>query len=394
MLFQLVDDKKFVGVYADGAIHRASLPEGLSKTWRHCSYLGDADITYASLYCGGKSLGDVCPKELLPRWEHVSEEIKAHFHACRQAKIDLHARAFLDLVPEKLLTEFFEIKNRITEHVLATYPKPANYDFLLDLEKLLHDIRHREINLNLDALKPHLTTVQARASYRRLQGVGRVIDYDAHRTKTGRLTTKRGSFPILTLNKQFRCAIEPVNDYFLELDFNAAELRTLLALSDKQQPDGDIHEWNTKNVYQGQLTREESKKRVFAWLYNPGSKDQLSSKAYSRDEVLKKYYNGSQVTTFFDRVIPADDHHALNYIVQSTTSDLLLRRAIKIDKMLKERKSYIAFTLHDSLVIDFAEEDRGLLKQIVDTFKDTDLGSFVANISVGKSFGDLRRLKI
>ena len=110
--------------------------------------------------------------------------------------------------------------------------------------------------------------------------------------------------------------------------------------------------------------------------------------------MLKKYYNGSQVTTFFDRVIPADDHHALNYIVQSTTSDLLLRRAIKIDKMLKERKSYIAFTLHDSLVIDFAEEDRELLKQIVDTFKDTDLGSFVANISVGKNFGDLRRLKI
>lgn len=394
MLFQLVDDKKFVGVYTDGAIHRTSLPEGLSKTWRHCPYLGDADIIYASLYCGGKSLGDVCPKELLPRWEHVSEGIRAHFDACRQAKVNLQSRALLDLIPEKLLTEFFEIKNRITEHVLATYPKPANYDFLLDLEKLLHGIRHREINLNLGALKPHLTTVQARTSYRRLQRTSRIVDYDAHRTKTGRLTTKRGSFPILTLNKQFRCAIEPVNDYFLELDFNAAELRTLLALSGKEQPDEDIHEWNAKSIYQGHLTREESKKRIFAWLYNPGSKDRLSSKAYSRDEVVKKYFNGSQVNTSFGRIIPADDHHALNYIIQSTTSDLLLRRAIKIDKMLKERKSYIAFTLHDSLVIDFAEEDRELLRQIVDTFKDTDLGRFVANVSVGKNFGDLKRLKI
>jgi hypothetical protein len=351
------------------------------------------DIAYAFLYCDGKPLKDVCPEELLPRLEHVGESLKAHFSGCREAKINLQSHTFFDLIPEKTLIEFFEIKNRITEHVLATYPKPTNYSFLLELERLLYDIRAREISLNFDALKPHLTSVQARSTYRRLQSASRIIDYDAYKTKTGRLTTKRGSFPILTLNKQFRCAIEPTNDYFLELDFNAAELRTLLALSNKEQPDEDIHEWNAKNVYQGLLTREESKKRIFAWLYNPESRDQLSSKAYSRDEVVQKYYNGSQVTTFFNRTIPADDHHALNYIVQSTTSDLLLRRAIKIDKILKERRSHIAFTLHDSLVIDFAEEDKNLFKRIVDEFGDTDLGKFVANISVGKNFGEMRELK-
>ena len=258
----------------------------------------------------------------------------------------------------------------------------------------MQGIRNREINLNLDALKPHLISVHARTAYKKLKTVRRVVDYDAFKTKTGRLTTKRGSFPILTLNRQLRCAIEPNNDYFLELDFNAAELRTLLALSGKEQPAGDLHDWNAQHVYRGSVTREEAKKRIFAWLYNPESKDALSSCAYDREGVVKSHHDGNQVNTLFGRTIPSDDYHALNYIVQSTASDLLLKRAVEIDKRLREKRSYIAFTLHDSLVIDFAEEDKSLFKQIVETFKETDLGKFVVNISVGKNFGSMEKLKV
>ena len=54
----------------------------------------------------------------------------------------------------------------------------------------------------------------------------------------------------------------PQNDWFLELDYNAAEVRTLLALSGKDQPEEDIHEWNIKNIYDGDLTREEAKRKI------------------------------------------------------------------------------------------------------------------------------------
>ena len=80
--------------------------------------------------------------------------------------------------------------------------------------------------------------------------------------------------------------------------------------------------------------------------------------------------------------------------MQSTTSDLLLKRAIDIFKLLKEKKSYVAFTLHDSLVIDMSLEDKHMLNDLVSTFENTDLGKYKVNVSAGKNFGDMRGLSL
>jgi len=188
--------------------------------------------------------------------------------------------------------------------------------------------------------------------------------------------------------------IRPNNDWLVELDFNAAELRTLLGLCEKQQPKQDIHDWNVKHIYKSQTTREAAKQRVFSWLYSPKAKDNKLNAVYDREFVFKKYYDGTQVQTFFDRVIPADNHHALNYIVQSTTSDLFLRRALEVDQYLEDKKSNVSFTIHDSLVIDLVDEEKHLLPEIKDIFANTELGSFKVNVSAGKDFGNMKELKI
>ena len=66
--------------------------------------------------------------------------------------------------------------------------------------------------------------------------------------------------------------------------------------------------------------------------------------------------------------------------------------AIKIDKLLEETKSEIAFCVHDSLILDMSREDKGLLEEIINTFRETDLGEFRVNASVGKSFGNMRKI--
>ena len=177
----------------------------------------------------------------------------------------------------------------------------------------------------------------------------------------------------------------------MELDFNAAELRTLLALSGKEQPQLDMHEWH-RSQFQNKGTRDEIKKRVFAWLYNPTARDAALERLYNRDWVKSNHWNGTTVRTPFSRKIEADDHHALNYIVQSTSSDVCIEQAVKVNNFLKNMKSNIVFFMHDSIVIDYDATERHHLLEILYIFKKTRLGEYVVNLSVGKSFGEMRKM--
>ena len=366
----------------------------MSHTWYYHPILKDKKIEYANLFCVGKNLDEVCPPYLQHEWKNKNNKLKAFYRACSEAKINFNEHSFYHFVPKKVLMDYLEIKNQITQHVFDTYEKPQNYDFLLELTKVVEDIKKQELNIDFSVLKGRLAEFKVRQFYKKISKVSPFISYDIFGTKTGRLTTNKGSFPILTMDKNYRSILKPQNDFFLELDFNAAELRTLLALSNKEQPKEDIHEWNAKNVYRGLQSREEAKKRIFAWLYNPASKDYLSSRAYDRVAVAKKYYNGEQVLTPFNRTIPADDHHALNYIIQSTTSDLFLDRMIAVHKFLSDKKSFISFSIHDSLVVDFAESERDLIFEVAQIFSRTKFSDFLTNTRVGKNYGEMEICKL
>ena len=395
MLFQTLDDKKeCLGVYINGEINYDGVPDNLTATWSFADYLAGRDVQYASLYCAPNDIDTACPDSLKDQWEDVSEKMRAFLRSFVEAKVDLNENCFFELVPERFLLEYCELKNKITKHVLEVHEKPQNYDFLLGLVQLSEKIKYQKLNLDLSGINGGLSSFKTRQWKKKLASIKPYVVYNIFGTKTGRLTTKKDSFPILTLPKEHRKAIKPSNDWLVELDFNAAELRTLLALSGKEQPTEDIHEWNAKNVYKGSVTRTEAKQRIFAWLYNPESKDYLSNRAYDRNIVLQKYWDGEQVQTRYNRIIPADKHHALNYIIQSTTSDLFLRRAVAVNKLLKDKKSKIIFCIHDSLVIDFSNEDREFLLDVIKEFSETELGVFKANIQAGKNFGEMKEMTL
>ena len=156
----------------------------------------------------------------------------------------------------------------------------------------------------------------------------------------------------------------------------------------------DLHEWNVKNIYRGMGTREEAKKRVFAWLYNPNSEDKLTNRYYDRGKVKDRFFSNGKVKTSFNREIESDDYHAFNYIIQSTTSDLFMKQMIKVYDCLKDKQSFIAFSLHDSLVLDFSKEDLKNVPELVTMFSNTDLGQYLTNVSIGKNFGEMKKWKL
>ena len=341
------------------------------------------------LYCQGKAPTEFCSEELKNEWQSLSNRVSAHQRAFVEAKLAPIEFSIQEILPEKLHTEYQGTKERIQEQVLQNCEKPKNYDFLCDLDNLISDIKQQSLQIDTTQIKP---TPSNREFLQKIRKTSPNISYNIFGTKTGRLTTKPGSFPILTLNKDYRSIIRPQKDCFLEMDFNAFELRVLLALMGQEQPSMDLHEWNIKNIYRGIGTREKAKKRVFAWLYNPNSEDKLTNRYYDRGKVKDSFFSDGEVKTVFDRRIESDDYHAFNYIVQSTASDLFLQQAIKLHKFLE--KSSIVFLIHDSLVIDFDKSELSQINEIRQNFSQTIFGDFPIAMKIGKNYGEMKEWKL
>ena len=97
--------------------------------------------------------------------------------------------------------------------------------------------------------------------------------------------------------------------------------------------------------------------------------------------------------TPFGNKIECDEHHALSYIIQSTLGEIVLKKLIEVEHFLRQYKSNIYFTVHDSIVLDFAEEDKSILYEISKIFSDTPLGHFPVSISAGTNYGNMKAVK-
>jgi hypothetical protein len=394
MIFQVLDNKiECVGYYSDGKIYKEDVGHGFTQTWDSSPNFMSSAVDYAKIYAGVDSIDDVpLPDHLHHRWQHSTKRMKSFIKSLGKAKVSLDDHCFYDLVPDKFLTDFYEDKTEITKFVFENFSKPANYSFLKEVNLLLTKISGQKLIIDRSKLNQRFMKKTDFVAVQKFLNSSDKISYNIFKSKTGRLSTQKNSFPILAFDKRFRQILKPHNHWFLELDFNANELRVLQALNGVEQPKEDIHEWNIKNVFRGLGTRAEAKKRAFAWLYNPNSEDHLMSRFYNKDKILSTYYKDGIITTPFDRKIPSDDFHALNYLIQSTASDVCLTQAIKLDKLLNNRKSYITAVIHDSVLIDYNEEDRDLLKDLVETYGNTSLGEFKVNIAAGVNYGEMKEL--
>ena len=364
------------------------MPEDLRRTWAFTGSMKDKELQFAQIYANGKSLEEACPEEFKKELADSNKKFLACIKSFETSKIDPREHCIFDMIPYRFLMQFCEIKDKITRHVFENYEKPKNYTLLSESYKLLHKIKYQQLNVNSAGCRDLQLSSKNRKKVADLIQ-RRYVSYNLFGAATGRLTTHPKSFPILTVRKDFRKLLKPNNDWFLQLDYNSADVRTFINLVGQLQPDGDVHEWNAKNLFNGKYTREEAKVKFFAWLFNPDS-NLVESKKYNRETVLDKWYKNGEISNPYKRKIKVEERKALSYLVQSTTNDRILDRAIEIDALLEGRKSYIAFFIHDEVAIDFAQEDKDLLPKIKEIFE---YGGFKSNISVGRDYYNLRNLR-
>ena len=362
------------GVFCAGSLYYKDLHEIIKETniaWKHTPLLAEDEdkYTYLNIFLKGRELAEYSDNPSL--LESAEALLNAQKKAAITSKVDFSDMCFFDLVPDHLFYKWFSLRDQALNSVLKSIDKPSDYDILHKIHVLTSSISKRGLRVNKAIEK---------------------IKYDIFSSATGRMTTERGSFPILNISKEERVGITPKNDMFLELDLNGAEIRTLLALSGKQQPNHDIHEYN-KEVLTGGSTRKETKARFFAWLYNPEAVDKDLEKLYNKN-AYREFYEEGYITTPFGRKLEVDERRALNYLTQSTTSDIVLENAYKIMKFLKGKRSFVAFTMHDSVVLDFCKEEHGLVNEIKDIFETNMFGRFLSTVNIGKNYGNLKEITI
>ena len=391
MVFQILDDKeRCFGIYSNGEFIYDRIPHNVTGTWSWHPSLADTVVSFGDIYTGGKSIDEVCPEHLKTRYEKREQKIKSFINAAVNSKIKIDDHCLFDIVPEQHLRHFCEVKNQVCEWIFDNYERPDNHDFIVDLKNMAAEISRRPILIDQERLLKHShKDMKAKALRNFLGGENKPILYDVWGSRTGRLATKNGSFPIMNLKKELADVVVPKNNIFVVFDLNGAEIRTLLSLSTGTHPREDVHEYNIKNVYRGIGTRDKAKKRFFAWLYNPNAEDYLTERHYNKTKVLKEFYRDGVVHTPFGRKIPTDDFHSLNYLLQSTSSDNCMMQCVKINKFLKHTNSFVHSVIHDSLTIDLDLKDRHLLPQIQEIFEDTRLGWFKSSVQVGHNLKDL-----
>lgn len=400
MYFQALDDKRdCIGIYTDGRLifDEEKMPTNFknARTWKYSGSVVDKSIDYGWFLTHGKTIEESCPENLLEELQKKQQKMRAFRKAFEIAKIDFREHCFFDIVPHDFLESFLDLKNRITQHVFENFEKPPTYEHLVAIEKLLYKIRYQTLNLSNKNCRPLFVSSTTRHSAKKLLNGSRFIDYNIFGTKTGRLTTHPGSFPVLTMKKELRSLLKPVNDWFISFDYNGAEARTVLALLGVKQPLYDVHEWNIENMFKklGITEREAAKTAFFAWLYNPKS-DKIKDSIYDRDSLLEQNYDGEHVKTIFGRKLPIDKERALNYLIQSTTADLVNERAVAIDRFLEDKRSFISHIVHDELVIDIPNDEKYLIPELKEMFSQNKLATFKTNLQAGQDYYNLGELNL
>lgn len=399
-MFQVLDEKQYcVGVYENGELVYDSLPNNMDRTWNYSKFLKNKDVEYAQIFSNGKSLEEACPDYLKDNLSKTNKKLRAHISSMLEARVSLKDNCFYDLVPQRFLKEYCEIKNRICENVFSTTKKPQEYTFFRELTELISDIGYRDLHIDRARLMEKLYIPQAKNLLDKVNAGNTKVKYNIFNSITGRLSLQENSFPILNLSAKLRDVIKPTNDWFVSVDLNAAEIRMALALAGESQPEGDLHEAALQTVFNGEVTRTQAKNITMQWLYDSQSElckkyDANLSKFYNKQKLVSEYWHNGSVHTPYGRVIEADRHHILSYLNQSSLIDMWHRQLIKACRKFDNRKSFLAFLVHDQAIFDLSGDEKNILPELVSELSNTPYGKFPVKVEIGADFLNMKKVKL
>jgi hypothetical protein len=212
---------------------------------------------------------------------------------------------------------------------------------------------------------------------------------------TSRWGESEDSFPVMTLPKQERRYLKPNNEYFLALDLIAADpsMLSLLLFPGKYSQYNDLYEFFLDLFKLSSSDREENKKKVFNILYSEMIYDYIS-----QEEIFEKVGHLITPKGFKDlwgnEFLLPEGKFFLPFIFQSATSNVILEMLMNIKEFLVDKKTEIAFTIYDSIILDVKSEE---LSDVFNFVKENTM-SFLVNDNLryhyllGENFGEMEKI--
>jgi len=218
-------------------------------------------------------------------------------------------------------------------------------------------------------------------------------------TDYGRFGLNANSFNILSLAKDKRYKLDADKDFeFFEYDYNAFEIRVLLALLKINQPKGDLYEvlHNMSNDYR---QRSQFKQFLISSIYSKNEDKTVLYNFMKNREFYKQYQIvEGHVTNIFGKKMESDEYHILSRVLQSSAAYILYQQMYELAFFIETNKlkTRIAFCIHDSVCLMIHKDEHQYIdqfKQILATVNIKKLNYesfFELKIKRGKNYGEMK----
>ena len=217
-------------------------------------------------------------------------------------------------------------------------------------------------------------------------------------------TTSRPSNSIHNLNfaaltPEHRKCFSPLNDVFVEFDFDAYHPRLIGNLVDYDFPNSSVHEYLSEKYG---VDIDKGKNMTFQYLYG-GIPNEIASKIEFLNmtknlinEMWIEFKNKKKINThIYNRPLKEENLDNLNpqklfnYYIQSYETERNVKLLMKLHQYLLTRKTNIVHYNYDSFLFDYDRSDG--VQTIYDIKRILEENGFMTKTNVGLNYGKMKR---
>ena len=217
-------------------------------------------------------------------------------------------------------------------------------------------------------------------------------------------TTSRPSNSIHNLNfaaltPEHRKCFSPLNDVFVEFDFDAYHPRLIGNLVDYDFPNSSVHEYLSEKYG---VDIDKGKNMTFQYLYG-GIPNEIASKIEFLNmtknlinEMWIEFKNKKKINThIYNRPLKEENLDNLNpqklfnYYIQSYETERNVKLLIKLHQYLLSRKTNIVHYNYDSFLFDYDRSDG--VQTIYDIKRILEENGFMTKTNVGLNYGEMKK---